>query len=239
MPIGVFVNCLSVLIGGLLGAVWGHKLPERLRASMVLSFGIAALTMGVAYIVKIHTLPAVVLALILGSAIGELLNLEQGIAWCGNRVRQPIDRLFAKKKNAGDHSESLENLTAIVVLFCASGTGIFGALREGLTGDHSVLLTKSVLDFFTAGIFAASLGYIVMTICIPQFLILMGLFLSASLILPLSSPSMIADFTACGGMILLATGLRMSGIKFFPIGNMLPALLLVMPISYLWTTYLH
>lgn len=55
----------------------------------------------------------------------------------------------------------------------------------------------------------------------------------------MTTPAMIADFTACGGMIMLATGFRISGIKSFPIGNMLPALVLVMPISYLWSTFIH
>jgi uncharacterized membrane protein YqgA involved in biofilm formation len=49
---------------------------------------------------------------------------------------------------------------------------------------------------------------------------------------------MIADFSGAGGMIMLATGLRISGIKAFPIANMLPALLFVMPVSYLWAHYM-
>ncbi|MFT8349793.1 DUF554 family protein [Clostridium saccharoperbutylacetonicum] len=77
----------------------------------------------------------------------------------------------------------------------------------------------------------------VLTICVPQFIILICLFFSASIILPLTTPQMIADFTACGGMIMLATGFRISGIKSFAIANMLPALVLVMPISHLWTTF--
>lgn len=46
----------------------------------------------------------------------------------------------------------------------------------------------------------------------------------------LASSAMLADFSACGGVIMLATGLRICGIKIFPIA-MLPALLLIMPVS--------
>ena len=52
--------------------------------------------------------------------------------------------------------------------------------------------------------------------------------------MPLTTPAMLADFSACGGIIMLATGLRICGIKIFPIVNMLPALILVMPVSALW-----
>nr|VXZ90171.1 Protein of uncharacterised function (DUF554) [Klebsiella pneumoniae] len=47
----------------------------------------------------------------------------------------------------------------------------------------------------------------------------------------LINPSMIADFTACGGIIMLATGFRLCGIRAFPTANMLPSLILVMPFS--------
>lgn len=250
MPIGVIVNSLAVLFGGLFGAILGKKIPERLRTALPLTFGAASMGMGINYIVKMHTLPAVVLALVLGSAIGELILLEKGIEWCAKRARGPVEKLFTKKKTAKDEvastsilatdsqKEFLEKFVGILILFCASGTGIFGALKEGMTADHSVLLAKSILDFFTAGIFATALGYLVATICIPQFIILLSLFFGATLIMPLTTPAMMADFTACGGMIMLATGLRISGIKSFPIANMLPALVLVMPISQLWTRFI-
>ena len=59
----------------------------------------------------------------------------------------------------------------------------------------------------------------------------------ATLILPLTTPAMMADFTAVGGLLLLATGLRICGIKMFAVVNMLPALLLAMPLSALWTRF--
>lgn len=103
-----------------------------------------------------------------------------------------------------------------------------------MTGNHTILFAKSILDFFTAGIFATTLGYLVAMITIPQVLVLITLFLSASFIMPMTTPAMLADFTALGGMIMFATGFRISGIKAFPIANMLPGFIFVMPISYLW-----
>ncbi|MDQ7092848.1 DUF554 domain-containing protein [Desulfosporosinus sp. PR] len=239
MPIGVIVNSLAVLIGGFFGAVLGDKIPERLRVALPLTFGAASMGMGIVYIVKMNTLPAVVFALVLGAAIGELIKFEKGIAWCAVRVQKPISRIFKNSGSIKDEKEFIQQFVAILILFSASGTGIFGALKEGMNADHSVLLAKSILDFFTAGIFATGLGYIVSTVAVPQFVIFMTLFFSASAILPMTTPAMVADFTALGGMIMLATGLRISGIKAFPIANMLPGLILVMPISHLWTTFIH
>ncbi|MCZ5435706.1 DUF554 family protein, partial [Escherichia coli] len=65
----------------------------------------------------------------------------------------------------------IQNYVAIIVLFCASGTGIFGAMNEGMTGDPSILLAKSFLDFLTAMIVACSLGIAVSVISIPLLII--------------------------------------------------------------------
>ena len=236
-PLGVVVNALSVFVGGAVGAMLGEKIPERLRINLTLIFGICSCSMGISTIVKMQTLPALVFAIIIGTAIGELIYLEKGIAWGARKFEKPIAAVFPNKSLVGA-DEYMEKLIGIIVLFVASGTCIFGALQSGLTGDHTILITKSILDLFTAAIFAASLGYIVSVVAIPQFIVLFLLFLSAALIMPLTNASMLADFSACGGVLMFATGLRICGIKVFPIGNMLPAMLLIMPFSYLWTTYI-
>lgn len=251
MPIGIIVNSLSILLGGLAGAFWREKIPNRLEVSLPLTFGIVAMGLGINFIVKINTLPPVVLALVLGSTIGELIYLEKKIERCANLARGPIERLFPRKKGSEfeeesiavtktkDEKEFMGKFIGVLILVCTSSTGIIGALREGMTGDHSILLAKSILDFFTVGIFAATLGYLVVITCIPQLIIFLSLFFSASLIMPATTPVMIADFTACGGLILLATGMRICGIKAFPVANMLPALIFVMPLSHFWKTFIH
>lgn len=238
MPVGVIVNAVAVLCGGLIGASLGNAIPERIRNTLPLIFGVASMAMGIVSMVKLKALPAVVLAVIVGTAIGELVKFEKGIEWCANRVRTPIERIFSNKGNVENPKEFMEKFIGILVLFSASGTGVFGALQSGMTGDHTILLTKSILDLFTAAIFATSLGYIVSVIFVPQFVVLISLFLGATVILPLTTPAMLADFTACGGVLMLATGFRICGIKSFPIANMLPAMVIVMPISYLWVKYL-
>lgn len=130
--------------------------------------------------------------------------------------------------------EFTEKFVAILVLFCASGTGIFGAMHEGMTGDPSILYIKTMLDLFTAAIFATMLGFSVMVIGIPLVIIQVGLATLATFILPMITPAMMADFSCAGGLLMVATGLRICNIKTFPVANMLPALVLVMPFSWLW-----
>lgn len=233
MPIGVIMNSLVIICGGFAGAFLGDKIPGRLRVALPLTFGAASMGMGIHLIGEMHMLPPVILSLIVGSVIGELIQLEKGIEWCASKIQSPIEKIFSSKSNI-NQEQFMEQFVGIIVLFCASGTGIFGSLNEGMTGDFTVLLSKSFLDLFTAAIFATALGYIVVTVAIPQFIIQFALFLSAGFILPLVNEQLIGDFSALGGIIMLVTGFRICGIKSFPVANMLPGMILVMPISALW-----
>jgi uncharacterized protein len=238
MLVGPFVNGGAVALGGLGGAFLGNKLPERLRLQMPQTFGLASMGLGITMIVKLQHMPAVILALIVGAIIGELCCLEQIFGRAGQSAKGIIERLFPPAEGL-TQEQFMEKFVAILVLFCASGTGIFGAMNEGMTGSPNILFAKSILDFFTAAIFATALGYSVASVCIPQVVIQVVLALAATFIMPLTTPAMIADFSAVGGCIMFATGFRICGIKPFPVGNMIPALIIAMPISHLWVTYVH
>ncbi|ADO47054.1 DUF554 domain-containing protein [[Enterobacter] lignolyticus] len=235
MVTGPFINASAVLLGGVIGALLSQRLPERIRVSMTSIFGLASLGIGILLVMKCANLPVMVLATLLGALIGEFCYLEKGINVAVARARQMLVR--PGKKHNPSHDTYIQNFVAIIVLFCASGTGIFGAIREGMTGDPSILIAKAFLDFFTATIFACTLGMAVAAISVPMLLIQLALAASATLIMPLTTPAMMADFTAVGGLLLLATGLRICGIKMFAVVNMLPALLLAMPLSAAWTLF--
>lgn len=236
MVTGPFINASAVLLGGIIGAVLSQRLPERIRTSMTSIFGLASLGIGILLVIKCANLPVMVLSTLLGTLLGEMCNMEGGI----NAVVRKMQILLSpknNKKSAPAHESFIQSYVAIIVLFCASGTGIFGAMREGMTGDASILIAKSFLDFFTAVIFACTLGIAVSAISIPMLLIQLSLAAGAALIMPLTTPMMLADFSAVGGMLLLATGLRICGIKMFAVVNMLPALLIAMPLSVAWTAF--
>ncbi|MGL5239538.1 MAG: DUF554 domain-containing protein [Kluyvera ascorbata] len=233
MVIGPFINASAVLVGGLIGALLSQRLPERIRVSMTSIFGLASLGIGLLLVIKCVNMPVMVLATLIGALIGEFCHLEKGI---NNAVARAQKRLIKPGKNP-EHETFIQSFVAIIVLFCASGTGIFGSMHEGMTGDPTILIAKSFLDFFTAMIFACSLGFAVCIISVPMLVIQLSLAFCAFMILPLTTPAMMANFTAVGGLLLLATGLRICGIKMFAVVNMLPALLLAMPISAAWTAF--
>ena len=230
MPLGVICNVLAVAAGGILGARAGNRLSPEFREKLNQVFGLCSAGIGISSVVLMKNMPAVILALILGTSAGILIHLGSAI---GNGSRKLAGLFPGGVENNGD---SL--LVTAIVLFCASGTGIYGSIVSGMSGDHSILFAKSILDLFTAMIFACSLGMAVSAIALPQMLIFLALFLCAKLLYPLTTPVMVDDFKACGGLIMIATGFRIAKMKEFPVADMIPAMILVWPLSWAWTNWI-
>ena len=225
MPVGIIINALSVAIGGVVGALLGHKLPTRINSELTKIFGVCSMGMGVSSIGLMKNMPAVIFAVIIGTAFGLAVNLGGIINSGAACMEKPVGKIFPNKNASMSREEYMTMLVTIIVLFCASGTGIYGSLDSGMSGD---------LDFFTAMIFGGTLGMVVAAVAIPQCVIFLAIFAAAKFIFPLTTPDMIADFKACGGFLLLATGFRIAKIHNFPVADMIPAMVLVMPVSWFW-----
>ena len=219
MPIGVIINALSVAAGGVIGALFGHKLPEKFNSELTKIFGVCSMGMGVSSIGLMKNMPAVIFAVIIGTAFGLAINLGGMINSGAVCMEKPVGKLFPNKNKSMSREEYMSMLVTIIVLFCASGTGIYGALDSGMSGDYTILISKSM---------------VIAAVAIPQCVIFLIIFAAAKFIFPLTTPDMIADFKACGGFLLLATGFRIAKIHDFPVADMIPAMVLVMPVSWFW-----
>lgn len=238
MPVGIIINVLSVAVGGLAGTMLKENLSTGFKDKMNMTFGCCSMAMGISSIILMKNMPAVVFAIIIGTVIGMAVHLGANINACGRMMQRGVSRVVKISVEEISMEEFEETLVTAIVLFCASGTGIYGSIVSGMTGDHSILIAKSVLDFFTAMIFACELGLVTCVIAIPQTFIFLILFYCAGIIFPLTTENMINDFKACGGFLMLATGFRMTKMKMFPTADMIPAMVFVMPVSWFWVYYI-
>lgn len=230
MPIGILTDVSATLCGGILGCLLGARLSERWKSMLNNLLGVSALVMGIILIIRVHTLSAAILSLILGGIVGEALQLESLV----NKAATAVTKKIAGGVSAD--AGYLAAVSAALVLFCFGGTGWYGALNEGLTGDGSILITKAILDCVSACIFSAILGKIIPCLCAPQLCVYLILFALSGLVVSRITPEMIADFSAVGGMITLTAGLRLTKIKTdIKVLNLLPGLILAFFLSGLWT----
>lgn len=230
MPTGTIVNAIGVAAGSVIGAAVSSRLPKRLTKSLPNTFGFAAITIGISQMIKLENLSAVILALICGAAVGELLMIEDKLTGGVKRLESKMPGSMSK--------DQMEQLMNMFVLFCFSGTGIFGAMVSGISGDHSILYAKAIMDFFTAIIFGSTVGYVLTLMAVPLFLVQFILFLAAGMVYPFLTDYMINDFKACGGIMTLAIGLKIAGIKKTKVLNMVPALILCFVFSWMWVRWM-
>lgn len=146
MVIGPFINASAVLLGGVLGALLSQRLPERIRVSMTSIFGLASLGIGILLVVKCANLPAMVLTTLLGALIGEICLLEKGV----NTAVTKAQNLFRHSRKKPAHESFIQNYVAIIVLFCASGTGIFRG-DERRDDRRSEYFNRQVISRFLYG----------------------------------------------------------------------------------------
>ena len=236
MPIGIIFNVSGVFFGGILGVLFGKYIPSRIKNELTLLFGLSSIAYGMPPILGLSNTPVVVLSIVLGTALGMILHVGEGVQKGAQSLSKFINK-FVKNTSTLDEDEYIRTLVMLIVVFCASGTGIYGSLVEGISGETTTLICKGILDFFTAIIFASQLGIVVSVIALPQAIVFLSLFALSSVIIPFVSPEMFADFRACGGLLVLATGYRMMKLKEFPLADMIISMIVVMPLSWLWMTY--
>ncbi|MBQ8537306.1 MAG: DUF554 domain-containing protein [Clostridia bacterium] len=223
MPTGILINILAVLLGSLLGCLIAKRIPQRFQEVLPSLFGFCSIAIGVNSIIKVSSLAVPVIAVLVGYCIGGLLKLEE-------RCHGLLKKLLPKVVKGSEGMDMTAYIT-VTALFCFSGVGWYGVLSESIGGVPDILYAKSVMDFFTAVLFAALLGRAVCLIPIGQTAVFILLFLLGKLIAPMTTPDMFNALTACGGIISVATGFRVSKIRIVPLIDMMPALLLVLVLA--------
>jgi uncharacterized membrane protein YqgA involved in biofilm formation len=217
---GTLLNIATVLIGGVIGLVFGARIPDKLKETVIAGMGLFTAAMGLQMFLNTEN-PLIVLgSLLIGTLLGEWWRIEDGLQNLGKFLEQR----FSKEGEDGSNKFVRGFLTASL-LFCVGPMTILGSIQDGLTGDYNLLAVKSVLDGFASMAFASTLGVGVLFSTIIILVYQGGVSLLAAQLDALVTPSMMNELTATGGVILL--GLALSSlleIKKIRVGNMLPAL---------------
>ncbi|QIZ76277.1 DUF554 domain-containing protein [Ferrimonas lipolytica] len=230
---GPLFNSIAIVGGGLFGSTLAKHIPKRIEQGLPATFALSAFAIGITMLGKVDNMLPVVMAFIIGTALGEFLRLENAAGSGAQRLQSRLKKRLPLPRGLSQTEFSMQ-YTSLIVLFSASGLGVIGALTEGLTGDNQLLMMKSLMDFLTAMIFAISLGSSIIFIAVIQFVVQTVLFLLAQTIMPLMDGATFANFTALGGIIMVAIGLRIAKIMDFSVVNYLPGLILVVPFSIGW-----
>ncbi len=223
--LGTITNTAAVLLGSGIGLLIHSRLPKRITTIVFQAIGLFTLLLGVSMALKTDRYLIMVFSLVLGAICGELIDLDAGF----NRMSEALKR---RLKIGGDGFT--EGLITAFFLFCVGSMTILGAFEEGLGGEPTLLMTKSVLDGFSSIALAASLGIGVLFSALPLFLVQGGLTLFAASLQDFFTPEMIDALSAVGGVLLLGLGISILEIKRIKVANLLPSLVFILLLAYIF-----
>jgi len=222
--LGTIINVATVILGSTIGLILHTRFSKRFTEVAFQGIGIFTIFLGIVMALKSDAYLVIVLSLISGSLIGEALKIE---IWMDNLGK----KLKARLKSKNDKFS--EGLVTAFLLFCMGSMTILGAIEEGLGSKPNLLLTKSIMDGFGSIALSSALGIGVMFSVIPLFIYQGGLTLLTSVFGDYFSEIYINNLTSVGGILLIGLGFRILEIKKIRVLNMLPALLIVLIITYI------
>ncbi|MDQ6847561.1 MAG: DUF554 domain-containing protein [Candidatus Dormibacteraeota bacterium] len=235
---GTLLNTATVLTGGAIGISAGDRIPARARANLVNVLGLFTLVYGfrTALSPAFNGYPApdlalVLVALLVGTAVGSALDLDGLLQRLGAAIEARIGR-------AAPDGRMARALVTTSLLFCVGPLTILGSFEDGARGDILLLGIKSALDGVAALVFGASLGAGVLLSAVTVLVVQGSLTAAAYFSRGVLDPLLTTAALGAGGFMLIAIALGLLDIRRLRVPDMLPALVIA-PLLVLATRAWH
>ncbi len=234
--LGTIINTAAIIAGGLLGLLFGKMITERFRDTLARACGISVLFIGISGALEgMLTVSAdgtissgrallIIGCLVLGSLLGELCNIEGGFEKLGEWLKR-------KTKSTGDGS-FVDGFVSASFTVCIGAMAIVGSIEDGISGDFSILLTKSILDFIIIMVMTGSLGKGCIFSALPVA-VLQGTVTALSVFIkPIITPAL-SNLSLIGSILIFCVGINLVWGKRIKVANMLPAILFAVGAAFL------
>lgn len=233
---GTIINVIAIILGGILGRLFGKLLSERYQDTLNKVCGVSVLFIGIAGALEgmlaiednqvvSQKAMMIVICMSLGAFIGELLNIEEQFERFGEWL----------KKKTGNSKEKLfvEGFVTASFTVCIGAMAIVGAIEDGIFGDYSILATKAVLDFIIIMVMTGTMGKGCVFSAIPVAILQGSVTLLANFIKPVMTDAALANLSMIGSILIFCVGLNLVWGKKIRVANLLPAVILAVIMAFL------
>lgn len=226
--LGTIINTLAVIVAGALGLFLKNGIKPRFQQILMQANGLAVIFIGISGVMQ-HMLVVennaistkgtmlLIFSLVIGALLGEWINIESKMDHLGEKikaaVKMPNDNRF------------VDGFVTTSLIICVGAMAIVGSMQDGLTGDSSMLIAKSLLDFVIVIILTATYGIGSAFSALPIFLYQGSITLLAAFFGSIISDNLIAELSFVGSALIFCVGVNLIREKTFRVANMLPALL--------------
>lgn len=234
--IGTIVNVAAIIVGGLIGLVMKGGLKQHYQDALQKAMGLCTMFIGASgTLAGMFTVEGTALStggslvmiasMVVGTVIGEFFDFDGRLERLGEWLK--------RKATKGDDSRFVEGFVTASLVVCVGAMAIVGSIQDGLLGDPSTLLTKSVMDGVILIVFASAYGKGAIFSALPVGVLQGGVTLLAALLakgtLP---PEIIANLSFLGAALIFCVGVNLAFGPKFRVANMLPALVVGVGITW-------
>ena len=230
------MNTAAIIVGGSIGLLLKKGLPDKIADTVMKGLGLCVIYIGIDGCLEGQNTLITILSVAIGAVLGEILDLDGKINRLGQFLEQKVGRNGVSddessekkdiKKGSKTKTTVAQGFVTASLLFCVGAMAIVGSLNSGLSHNHEMLFTKSLLDFIAAIIFSASLGAGVLFSAALVFVYQGAITLLAQFIAPFLSAEVIAEVTCVGSVLIIGLGLNMLSVTKLKVMNLVPAIFL-------------
>lgn len=215
MIIGAVANGLAVGFGGLVGLLFKRGIPERMKLLVMQVLGVTVLYVGISGSLKGHNTVYVVLSLVFGAILGELVDFDCQFTRLGAWLERTL--------NMGSDARIADGFVTATLFVCVGAMGIVGSLQSGMSGNNSVLFTKSMIDGIFVLVLGSTMGIGVCFAAVPVFGYEAILTLLANTVAGVFTQTVIDEMTCVGSLLILMIGLNMLKLTQIKVANLILA----------------
>lgn len=226
--LGTIANALAIIGGTLIGVVLRRGLPEKWQQTIMQGVALCIFVIGLQMALKTGNIVICVVSLVIGSIIGEALDIDGHLQWLGNYLANK----FYRGADGSVAAKIAEGFISATLIFCIGAMAVVGALQDGLKQDATILYAKATLDGIISVILAANLGIGVAFSSVSVFLYQGSLTMLAGFLQPVMTEAVLNEVTACGGVLIMAIGINSLKLLEIRISNQLPAVLVAGVLAY-------
>ena len=233
--LGTIINVVAILVGGVIGLVFSRAISARYQETLMQAIGVCILFVGIGGAVQeMMTVTAdrlqssgtmmIVISYAVGSLLGEWINLEQRIEQFGSWLKVKTGNAREKRFVDGFVSASLT--------VCIGAMAVVGSIQDGISGNHSTLALKALLDMVIVCAMSASLGRGCLFSAIPVGIFQGMVTLLARAVQPVMTEAALANLSLTGSILIFCVGVNLLWEKKLKVANMLPSILIAVVYAF-------
>jgi hypothetical protein len=234
--LGTLINVAGILIGGLLGLLFGGRLGERIQGTLMAACGVCVVFLGIGGamegmltvengVVSSGGTMMIIGSMALGAVLGEFLDLDGRMERLGTWLRH-------RSGNDGD-SRFVDGFVTASLTVCIGAMAVVGAIQDGIYGDHSVLTTKAILDLIIILVMTASKGKGCIFAAIPVGVFQGVITLLARFVEPLMTEAALGNLSLVGSILIFCVGVNLVWGPKIKVANLLPAIVVAVAWAFL------